>query len=305
MFDETYQAFEVFGMDFAAKFLMIMGLQIALVSGAISQESNVMSAASDPDAIADGTNAVGDKDIAEAWLINPTTRYPHFVLGADYEPSGIRVRLKTGEILSLILDEEFVFEDRVARLADLDGDGQDEIIQVMSSQQKGASLAIFSIREGALVLKTRTAFIGRSSRWLNPAGIADFNGDGVLDIALVQMPHLVKRLELWNLDDGRLVRIADAQNYSNHKLGSPYLGLSAVGDFNGDGIDDLAILKGNYSSISLLSFAGGGVDEFANYAIEGVVRKDFELSKTTKGWRLEIGLSSGGNFSLDIAPDHY
>ncbi|MCF6326450.1 MAG: VCBS repeat-containing protein [Devosiaceae bacterium] len=292
-------------MNYFAKFLLVVGLPLALISGAMSQENTLLSAANDPDAIADGINVLGEKDIAEAWLINPTTRYPHFVLGADYEPSGIRVRLKTGKILSLILDEEFVFEDRIARLADLDGDGRDEIIQVMSSQQKGASLAIFSINDGALVLKTRTPFIGRSSRWLNPAGIADFNGDGVLDIALVQMPHLVKRLELWTLKDGRLLRNADAQNYSNHKLGSPYLGLSAVADFNGDGIDDLAILRGNYSSVSLLSFAEGGVNEFANYAIDGVVRGDFELEKTEKGWRLEIGLSEGENFSLDILPDHY
>jgi len=292
-------------MNFFVKIFMIMGLQIALISGAISQENTILSAANDPDAIADGTIAFGDKDIAEAWLINSTTRYPHFVLGTDYEPSGIRVRLKTGEVLSLILDEEFVFEDRVARLADLDGDGRDEIIQVMSSQQKGASLAIFSINDGALELKTRTPFIGRSSRWLNPAGIADFNGDGVLDIALVQMPHLVKRLELWSLKDGLLIRTTKAENFSNHKLGSPYLGLSAVADFNGDGIDDLAILRGDYSSVSLLSFAGGGVYEYANYAIEGVVRKDFELEKTEKGWRLEIGLASGEDFSLDIVPDHY
>ena len=288
-----------------AKLLVTTGLQIAMGGVAFSQEEPVFGAANDPDAIIDGTNVFGDKNIAEAWLINSTTRYPHFVLGSDYEPSGIRVRLDDGKVLSLDLDEEFVFEDRVARLADLDGDGMDELIQVMSSRQKGAALAIFSVNEGALVLKTRTPFIGRSSRWLNPAGIADFNGDGALDIALVQMPHLVKRLELWTLDDGRLVRVADAQNYSNHKLGSPYLGLSAVGDFNGDGIDDLAILRGDYSSVSLLSFASGRINEFANYAIGGLARKDFELGRVENGWRLEIGLSSGGSFSIDIIPDHY
>jgi len=282
---------------------VIISTFISVLSMPVQAASNeILTAANDPEAIVDGTPAFGDKDIAEAWLIKPTTRYSHFVLGKRYEPSGIRVRLQNGQIVTLDLDDEFVFEDQVARLADLDGDGRDEVIQVMTSRQKGAALAVFSIIGDKLVLKTRTPFIGQPSRWLNPAGIADYNGDGVLDIALVQMPHLVKRLELWTMENNKLVRFAQAPNYSNHKIGSPFLGLSASADFNGDGIDDLAILSSDYSLLKLLSFADGKPEEFASFEINGVVAKNFILTENNDGLSITIPLSNGTNFVQHISP---
>ena len=48
--------------------------------------------------------AHGQKNIAEAWLTEPTGRYRHFVLGAAYEAANLTVRLKdsagTGSRLS-------------------------------------------------------------------------------------------------------------------------------------------------------------------------------------------------------------
>lgn len=199
---------------------------------------------SDPEALADLRVARGNT-IAEAWLIKPTTRYPHFVQGSRYEAGGLRVRMATGEVLSLTLDDQHVFEDRQPRLADLNGDGTDEIVLVLTSLTKGASLAVYEITNGKISLRAKTNFIGRPFRWLNPAGIADFDGDGRLDIAFVAMPHLIKRLEFWTLRGGSLHQIASGTSYSNHRNGSVHTAMSVVADVNKDGLADLILPTGD------------------------------------------------------------
>ena len=48
------------------------------------------------DALPDGGYAIGIHDIAGAWLIEPTRRYDHGVLGDAIEAGGLRVRLRDG-----------------------------------------------------------------------------------------------------------------------------------------------------------------------------------------------------------------
>ncbi len=256
----------------------------------------------DPDAIADVVVTSGDKDIAAAWLIAPTQRYPHFVLGQDYEPSGLRVVSRTGQVATLVLAERFVFEDRTARLADLDGDGRDEIIVVLTARERGAALAAYTLEEGRLVLKTRTPFIGLPFRWLNPAGIADYDGDGQLDVALVQKPHLSKQLEIWTLENGVFSRIASVPDISNHHIGAPETGLSASADFDGDGIDDIALVSGNYSVLRILSFANRKLREITRQPLPAQATGDFLLAPANNSWRLKIPLASGKVFET-ILPE--
>ncbi len=83
-----------------------------------------------PGMLSDGVVARGTGTIRAAWLIGPTRRYTHGVLGDDIEASGISVELSAGEVLSLILGPEAVFEDRIPRLVDLTADGRDEVLVV-------------------------------------------------------------------------------------------------------------------------------------------------------------------------------
>ena len=121
-----------------------------------------------PGALADLRIAHGHGVIAEAWFADPTTRYKHFVLGFRYEAGSLVVRLANGSLRKLTLPESSGFEDRQPRLADLDGDGVDEIVVVHSYLDRGAALAIVALRDDKLEIVAETPPTGSPRTWLNP-----------------------------------------------------------------------------------------------------------------------------------------
>jgi hypothetical protein len=159
-------------------------------------------------ALPDGHVATGTRDIARVWLANPTTRYDHGVLGDAIEAGSLVIESRDGSKRYIVrLPADAVFEDLKPRIADLDGDSRDEIILVKTYLKRGASLAVVAERNGKFDIIAETPPLGAPHRWLNPAGIADFNGDGRIDIALVR--HDLGSLELWTWADKFLRKIAD------------------------------------------------------------------------------------------------
>lgn len=164
--------------------------------------------------------------VETARLVLPTERYDHAVLGDGIEwgglaltvgcvadcPAGRPVRTK----LTVVLPQSRVFEDVTARVADLDGDGVAEVLVVETDLAKGASLAVY---DATGQRRAATAFIGQRYRWLAPAGIADFDGDGRPEIAYVDRPHLARELVFVRLQGSRLVELARIKGLSNHRIG--------------------------------------------------------------------------------------
>ena len=186
----------------AARAVPMAGLALLLVAGAVRAEA--------PCAELDGYRACYEA---------PTDRYPHGVLGDDLEWGTLRLERPEGGALVLTLPPDRVFEDIAPRLADLDGVAPPEIITVESTQTGGAALAIWQEDRGALVPYARTADIGTRFRWLAPVGIADLTGDGQLDIAYVETPHLSGTLRVWSFAAGGLTEVAHAVGISNHRIG--------------------------------------------------------------------------------------
>jgi len=211
-------------------------------------------------ALADGIVATGGGGIRRAWLTDPTGRYPHGVLGDAIEAGGLAVETGDGRRLSYTLDENSVFEDLAPRLVDLGRGNADRVLVVQSYDDAGGSLAVFGVKGGKLVQIAQTPAIGQSNRWLNPAGVADFDGDGQIEIAIVVTPHIGGILQLWRLTGDRLTKVHQSWGYSNHAIGSRVLELSAVGDFNGDGIADLALPSADRSGLRIVTFNGPKAD---------------------------------------------
>lgn len=180
----------------------------------------------------------GTRNIAWAWLGSPTGRYAHDALGSPVHAASLHVQLAlpdgSHQLLSLALPAGRVIEDRVARLADLDGDGRDEVILVESDARLGSSLVVYGLRLGAgarqpvLAQLARSPFIGTAHRWLNPVGIADLDGDGRLDIAAVTTPHIGGVLTLYRFQPPALEPVAGLPGFSNHRFGTPEQALSAI-----------------------------------------------------------------------------
>lgn len=160
-------------------------------------------------------SAAGTEVIRAAQYAEPTTRYAHGVLGDAVEHGALRIDLADGARRLFRLPETLVFEDTAPRLADLDGDGAPEVIVVESHAARGARLAVWG-SDGRI---TATPAIGRAFRWLAPLGAADLDGDGRMELAYVDRPHLAKTLRIWRYDAGQLTEIASTPGVTNHRIG--------------------------------------------------------------------------------------
>jgi hypothetical protein len=207
-------------------------------------------------ALPDGRVASGSGDIARAWFAAPTDRYGHGLLGDKIEAGALVIERRDGERQTVSLGPDAVFEDLEPRIADLDGDGHDEVVVVKTSLRAGASLAVVALRRKRYEIAAETPPPGAPRLWLDIAGIADFTGAGGNNntIALVRQPHTVGMLELWEYDGKRLDKLAELPDASNHVAGTRAIRMSAVADFDGDGVADLAVPSRDRARLRLIGF---------------------------------------------------
>lgn len=211
------------------------------------------------DPIPDGRIARSSGAIAEAWLEGPTLRYRHGVLGDAVEAESVKLRLKDGSVLTHKLPNDSVYEDLEPRIIEFNGDAA--VLVVRAYLSAGASIAVYRVADGRIQPVAEADPIGIPNRWLNPVGAADFDGDGVTEIAAVVTPHLSGRLTLYQQAGDRFVREAERSGYSTHFIGSTVLAMSVVTDVDGDGIVDIILPSLDREQLTVVSFAGGKARE--------------------------------------------
>ncbi len=224
-----------------------------------------------PDQLPQSRVATDRLGTGAAWLARPTSRYRHGVLGDGLEAEALRYFREGLGVAEIVLPPSAVFEDLEPRLADLDGDGQEEIIVVRSTFDHGAALAVYALAGDALVEKAATAPIGTPNRWLNPIGVADLDGDGRTEILAVETPHIGGTLRVWRLEDGQMREVAALAGFSNHVIGSTELALHAVLDWDLDGRPDVVLPDVSRRILRVISMRPGGLVEIDRLPLPGPV----------------------------------
>lgn len=255
-----------------------------------------------PEMLPDGQvteNRIRGGHIRAAYLVLPTRRYGHGILGDRIEAGGIHIRTTAGRMLELVLPEDSVFEDLRVRLADVDGDGRDEAIVVHSYLDRGAALAVYRIGADRIEPLAETPSLGIPNRWLNPVGVADFDGDGRPEIALVTTPHIGGTLKLYRLENGGLSLAAERYGFSNHRIGSRELDLSAILDFDGDGVADIVLPDDSRRRLRVVTFAGGKYRVLAEAANRGPIDSPIRVRDADGDGRADLvyTLEDGSTFA--------
>lgn len=171
-----------------------------------------------------GLGQAANAEILGAEYALPTDAYGHGVLpGGEF--GGLSFFLAPDREVG-VGTYQTVYEDTAPRLVDLDGDGTVEVITVVSYFDRGAAIRIWdevpvpdSPGDTTMAVIAEGAPIGTRHRWLAVIGATDLDGDGTMEIAYIDRPHLAKTLRIVSIQGDQLVEEASIAGLTNHRIG--------------------------------------------------------------------------------------
>jgi hypothetical protein len=248
--------------------------RVGLEAGSIALEPMPLCATGGrptPPGILAGTRAQsGSGTLRQVWLADPSQRYRHAIFETPENATSVRALTATGTELRYSAPPDAVIEDRSPRL--VQAWGQDAVLTVQSTIQGGAAVLVLGIVGDQLQRLAESVPIGTPQRWLNPIGVADFDGDGATEVAAVVTPHIGGSLTLYRRDRDRLTVAYSEPGFSNHAIGTDELRLATMLDVNGDGVVDLAVPGADRRTLRIVTFSGGRFRELQRFGHSAVIR---------------------------------
>lgn len=226
--------------------------------------------------------------IASARYLDPVMRYGHFALGRPHEYAAVAATMASGRVLELRLPEDEVFEDLAPRLVRLAPGEPLEMLVIVSRRHDGARLVLIRQRGEGLEISAQTLAVGTPMRWLNPVGVADLDGDGRAEVAMVSTPHIGGILRVFRREGPQLVELATLPDLSNHVYGSAEADLSTPVALGGR----MRLLVPNFARdhLRIIALEAGRLVEVGRCQLPGKVTGSVQVLSPSE---VLVGLSSG------------
>lgn len=157
----------------------------------------------------------------------PEQSYGHNILGDTQEWANLSLEWGpvadpsfTGDapLLIMRLAAGSIFEDVAPRIIELNDDPLPEVLVVNSQTGQGARLLILDVNPDG-VSSIAGPFIGQQNRWYAPLGVRDLDGDGRVEVAWIDRPHLARVLRIAQVQGSRLVEVDALDGLTNHRIG--------------------------------------------------------------------------------------
>lgn len=242
-----------------------------------------------------------------AWFEGATERVPHGALGDTTESTRLVIVRRlisdpmddTGEPLlsqeRVVVDLEAdptqsVFEGLAPLLADVDGDGDIDVLTTISDGETGARLAVFGV-DGELLGESEP--IGQRNRWRHQIAVAPIGPNGELEVVEVQTPHIGGLLQFQRFEDGALTLQHTIGEFRSHVLSSRNLDGAVVFDADGDGQPEAVVPTQSLGAVAVVDSvpADGGP---ALIELDGaVVSSNLALGEIEGGLIFAVALDDG------------
>ena len=244
------------------------------------------------DALPDGRlAALGDGRYALFTAV--TDRYEHGALGDSTEGTTLTVVDPAEPALDwqTTVGPPEVFEGLQPLVADLDGDGDPEVVTTVADAQQGARIAVF----GAEGDRIATGPV-HSPGWRHQLTVGPFGPGGRPELAVVRKPHVDHTLEFYRLRDGDLDVVATVGGFSTHTYGSRVLDGAVAGDFDDDGTVEALVPTTDRDALAAVRRSGGGASVRWRLPLDGLVVSN--VAGISLEGTLAVGVGTGATVSV-------
>ncbi|MEL6272475.1 MAG: hypothetical protein AAGK74_01105 [Chloroflexota bacterium] len=205
---------------------------------------------------------ISDTGLIATYADATADRYVHAIMGDEAEAASLSVisveENRVRELARVTLPGNDIYEGIAPMWADIDDDGEQEIVTTVSNGASGATIRVYEADGTELASAVP---IGQGFRWRQQLAVAPFGINGETQLVDIRTPHIGGMVEFFDLEGDTLV-VNNAQlGYTSHAIGSRNLDMGVAADFNGNGKPELVVTDQSRQNVTAVENTQQGVTE--------------------------------------------